>query len=59
MKVANDMIPDHRPVRLLDIEVEDARLLVIDPDDGVKMIGHSGSLRGLALDPTAPGKAAL
>ena len=35
MKVANDMIPDDRPVRLLDIEVENARPFVIDPDDGV------------------------
>ena len=40
MKVANHMIADHRPVRLVDIEMENARLLVIDPDDGVKMLGH-------------------
>ena len=43
MKVANDMIADHGPVRLLDIEVEDARLFVIDPDDGVIVIRHRGS----------------
>ena len=39
MEVTNDMIADGRPVRLLDVEVEDARPLVVDPDDRVKM-GH-------------------
>ena len=43
VKVANDMIPDHRPVRFLDVEVEDARPFVIDPDDGVIMTGHGGA----------------
>ena len=34
------MIPDHRLVRLVDIEMEDTRLLVIDPDDRMEMTGH-------------------
>jgi hypothetical protein len=38
MKITNDVIPDQCPVRLLDIEVDDARLLVVDPDDCVKMV---------------------
>jgi hypothetical protein len=42
MKVANDVIPDRRLVRLFDVEVDDTRPLVIDPDDGVIMIGHCG-----------------
>ena len=55
VKVANDVIPDHRPVRLLDIEVENAGLSVIDPYDGVKMFRPSAvSWQGLAVDPTAP-----
>jgi hypothetical protein len=44
MKVANDVIPDQCPVRLFDIEVKNARPFVIDPDDGVVMIGHCGLL---------------
>ena len=44
VKVANDVIPDHSPVRLFDVEVENARPFVIDPDDGVIMIGHCGLL---------------
>ena len=40
MEVANHVVAHHCPVRLVDIEVEDARLFVIDPDDGVKMMGH-------------------
>ena len=39
MKVANDVIADHRPVRVVDVEVEDARLFVVDPYDRVK-VGH-------------------
>jgi hypothetical protein len=37
MKVANDVIVDQCPVRLFDIEMENAGLFVIDPDDSVKM----------------------
>ena len=44
MKVAHDMITNDRPVGLVDIEMENARLLVIDPDDGVIMIGHESPL---------------
>jgi hypothetical protein len=40
MKVANDMIVNDRPVGIVDIEMENARPLVIDPNDGVVMIGH-------------------
>ncbi len=40
MKVANHMIVDHPLVRLFDIEMENARLLVIDPNDRVKMLSH-------------------
>jgi hypothetical protein len=58
VKVADDMIADHRPVRLLNIELEDARALVIDPDDGVIMIDHR-ALPARNGDPTAPGEAAL
>ena len=43
MKVANDMIADHRLVRLVDIEVENARPFVIDPDDSVIVIRHRGA----------------
>ena len=42
MEVADDVIADHRPVGFVDVEVEDPRLLVVDPDDGVKMMGHGG-----------------
>ena len=45
MNVANDVIPDHRLVRLLDVEVEDARLFVVDPYDRMKMMGHRDPLR--------------
>ena len=59
MKVAHDVIAHHGPVRLVGVEVEDARLFVIDPDDGVIMIGHGGAPQAWRLDPTAPVKAAL
>jgi hypothetical protein len=42
MKVANDVVADHTPVRVLEVEVEKTRLLVIDPDDCVIMTGHCG-----------------
>jgi hypothetical protein len=59
VEVANDVIADQSPVRLVDVEVEDARLLVVDPDDRVKM-GHSAPRRStFGSDPTAPGRAAL
>ena len=41
MNVANDVILDHCPVGLFDVEVENARLFVIDPDDGM-IIRHGG-----------------
>jgi hypothetical protein len=59
MEVANDVIPDQCPVRLFDTEVKNARPFVIDPDDGVVMIGHCGLLAGSAFDPTAAKEAAL
>ena len=40
MNVANDVVPDQCPVRLVDVEVDNARPSMIDPDDGVIMIGH-------------------
>jgi tetratricopeptide (TPR) repeat protein len=40
VNVANDVIPDQCPVGLFDVEVKNARPLVIDPDDGVIMLGH-------------------
>ena len=49
MEVADDVIADHGLVRLVDIEVENPRLLVIDPDDGVKMMGHEGLLSSFRL----------
>ena len=42
VNVANDVVVDHRVRRLFDVEVKNARPLVIDPDDGVIMIGHCG-----------------
>jgi hypothetical protein len=44
MNVANDVILDHCSVGLFDVEVENARLFVIDPNDGVIMSGHCGLL---------------
>jgi 23S rRNA pseudouridine955/2504/2580 synthase len=41
MDVADRVIrPDDSLVRLIDAEVENARLLVVDPNDRVKMMGH-------------------
>jgi hypothetical protein len=40
MKVANDMIANDSPIGVVDIEMENARPLVINPDDGVVVIGH-------------------
>ena len=64
MNIANDVIPDHRLVRLLDVEVEDAGLFVIDPYDRVKMVGHRNLLRHPRTNlggfkPIAPAWAAL
>src|SRR5271154_652548 len=47
MEVANDMVSHHRPVRLVHVEMENARLLVVDPHDGMKMLGHRNRLRHL------------
>jgi hypothetical protein len=43
------VIPDQCPVRLFDIEVKNARPFVIDPDDGVVMIGHCGLLARISV----------
>jgi len=49
VNVANDVIPDQCPVRLFDVEVKNARPLVIDPDDGVIMTGHDGFLGRISV----------
>jgi len=70
VNVANNMVPDHRSVRLLDVEVKYARPFVIDPDHSVIMMGHCALLKRIHLDQTpkaalkppdsiAPGEAAL
>ena len=38
VEVARHMVADHSPVRLVDVEVKNARLLAVDPDDRVKMM---------------------
>ena len=45
---------DDRLVRLLDVEMEYARLFVIDPNDGVEMSGHRVFLSTLAYDSREP-----
>ena len=46
--------PDDGLVRLVDAEVEDPRLFVVDPDDGVEMIGHRDILRAIPrIEPSA------
>jgi hypothetical protein len=43
------VIPDQCPIRLFDVEAKNARPLVIDPDDGVIMIGHCGLLARISV----------
>ena len=45
--------PDDGLVRLFDVEVEHARLFVVDPDDGVKMMSHRDILRLSPNEPSA------
>jgi hypothetical protein len=49
MKVANDVIADYRPIRVFDVEVDDPRPLVIDPDDGVIVVRHCGLLARISV----------
>ena len=51
VKIADHVVADDRPVRLLNIEMENSRALVIDPDDGVIMVGHQGPPAGIGGSP--------